>query len=283
MLQVCKRIQKSDDLSADLDEIKQLLGNASIDKRGFLDGARRFFNVLDRLLETEPELFTERILFNRKNSLHIEGITQLISLYVRTIRNADFLEVSFDPVMSAGEMSSLSLWARLYSYLEEREEHRHGRLVLFVDEAETTLHPQWQKNLIRNLIWFFDKMASKLRVHIILASHSPVLLSDIPGGNVCYLSRLDYDVSIQGEVGGSMKRTFASNIYDLYRSQFFVKDGPVGAFAQMKIDDVFTHVHSTSPVDEDVLQEDMKIVSLIGDEPVRRYLTQSLVRCNSRK
>lgn len=276
LLQVCKRIRKSGDISADIDEIEKLLGDTAIDKRGFLDGARRFFGVLYRLLVEEPELFAQRILFKRKNSLPIQGITQLISLYVRTVRNADFLEVAFDPVMSAGEMASLSLWARLYSYLEEREEHKAGRLVLFVDEAETTLHPQWQKNLIRNLIWFFDKMAPKLHIHIILASHSPVLLSDVPGGNVCCLSRSNGDIPIHGEMGSGIGRTFASNIYDLFRSQFFVKDGPVGSFAQMKIDGVFDRIHSEESIDEDILRDDMKIVSLIGDEPVRRYLMQAL-------
>ena len=84
--------------------------------------------------------------------------------------------------MSSGEMAYWTLFARLYDVFRNKMPKNDRRdILLFLDEAETTLHPVWQQQLVRNVIWFLEKFvnektrgdATMRRVHVIFATHSP--------------------------------------------------------------------------------------------------------------
>lgn len=271
--EVCSVVVRRKDDAMGQAAIDDFLADSSQDPRGFLTGAKRFFGVLPKALIVYPELFSKRILFQDSAEKDLALITQLATLYTHTLRNPDFITIEFDPQMSSGEMASLSTWGRLYDYLEERSEHRTGNLLIYIDEAETALHPQWQQGFVRNLIWFFDLMATRLKIHVVLASHSPVLLSDVPGGNVCYLPRSADDAGGERLELVRAQRTFAANIYELFRSQYFLQDGPIGAFAKMKIDGVLGKIKSGDGESVELDDDDFRIIRMIGDNPVRHYLS----------
>ena len=193
--------------------------------------------------------------------------------------SAPFINVTIANV-SSGEMSYLAMFARLHSVMKRlgysRERHVSAKtplhVILFMDEAETTMHPEWQRQLVSNIIWYFEGFTSNVRVHVIFASHSPMLLSDVPSKNVIYL-----DPNNNFETPES----FGANIFDLYRSGFFLDKGTVGSFAQKKIDDlvekVFSLVRSRkSDEAESISDEDRQLVDLIADKDVARYLKEWL-------
>jgi len=176
--------------------------------------------------------------------------------------------------MSSGEMAYWTLFARLYEVLRQKGVEVQKRdLLLFLDEAETTLHPEWQRQLVSNIIWFLEEYANGRHVHVIFATHSPMILSDVPKGNVICLGDL---------VDGEQKKTFGANIFDLYRYGFVLKDGTVGSFAQKKIDDlvekVFSLVRNRGKSDkrESITVADRQLVDLIADKNVARYLREWL-------
>ena len=51
--------------------------------------------------------------------------------------------------------------------------------------------------------------------------------------------------------------SFAANIYDLLKDEFFLRDGTIGAFASNKISEILSK--------DIVEQEDIDIINLIGD------------------
>ncbi|MCG3694450.1 AAA family ATPase [Aliarcobacter butzleri] len=57
-----------------------------------------------------------------------------------------------------------------------------NRLIL-LDEPDNTLHPNWQKEYINLLVTL---LKDKKYIHIIITSHSPFLISDLPKENVIF-------------------------------------------------------------------------------------------------
>lgn len=173
-------------------------------------------------------------------------LMSMVEGYLECLGTVEFLDFAFSPMLSSGEASFLSLWGRLYDCIKKIEKSPQKKMsnkdvgydvLLFMDEAETTLHPEWQRKLVWYTIWFFEHFARNARAHIVFASHSPMLLSDIPKSNVAFLlhGRNDYPVEKMRDDLAKIKNTFGANIYELYQSTYFLNKGPVGEFAHHKI------------------------------------------------
>lgn len=218
---------------------------------------------------------------------YLKEILLLVDLHFRAKSILDFLSFSPYPRMSAGEQSFFCTWGRLYNYYVgavgsdghdfatgEKGGSRpadHDALVYF-DEAETTMHPDWQRQLVRFTIWFFETFAPWVHPHIIFATHSPMLLSDVPIGNVVLLAMREDGKSF---VGNSLKRenTFAANVFDLYRESFFLKDGFSGIFAQEKLDTLLRKIKRivVEEKTERIAFDEWALADLVGDPNVRKY------------
>lgn len=187
------------------------------------------------------------------------------------------ISFEIEPGMSSGELAYLMLWGRLYDAVTA-DAMRGKHTIFFFDEAETTLHPDWQRRLISNLLWMFENIAPGVSAHLIMASHSPILLSDIPKGNVLFLfdSKDKLRRSRQVREIRKLKDTFGANIFDLLRLSFFLEEGTVGGFAQKKIDGltqkIFDKVSKKTETSEGITEEDRAVSRLVGDEIVNRYL-----------
>lgn len=202
--------------------------------------------------------------------------------YLNCVDRIDFLGFEFFPPLSSGEMSFLSMWGRLYEFVRKREkEHRPYDVMVFLDESETALHPSWQRKLVWYTIWFFEHFAPHARAHLLFASHSPILLSDIPKSNVHFMFGDSRKRGHQQKELARLADTFAANVFDLYRLSFFMDEGTVGKFASMKVNGVLRKFSSRKelfndlclPVEDKYLE---RVVKLIGDPFIHRYLTRRL-------
>ena len=226
-------------------------------------------------------------------------VLRLVDAHAECQTILDFLTFDVDPRMSSGELSFLLLWARLYHHFCDTPDFRNscrGRfnlanpktwplaknVILFLDEAETTLHPEWQRHLVRNVIWFFETFAPWVHPHIVFATHSPMLLSDVPIGNVVILRKSENTgitkVITPASIG--ISNTFGANIFDLYRHSFFLEGLPIGSFAREKILGVLSKIRHLRddkglPVEDIRLKhEDWRVVGLVGDGLLKRYFRQ---------
>lgn len=181
--------------------------------------------------------------------------------------------------LSSGEISRLELYSRLYDVIiserwrkgEYRVLYRpeNGILLLF-DEADMLLHPEWQRSLINDIVTVFPKIFPGQFISVIIATHSPIMLSDIPRQNVLFLKKEDEIKVVDG------CDTFASNIFQLFREGFFIGDTGIGVFAEKKLKDIVSYIHgkrneSGNKSDD---KEIIKLISTVGDAFLRNKLEE---------
>lgn len=214
---------------------------------------------------------------------------QLVLDHAAAKTTVDFLTLELDPHLSTGEMCYMSLWGRLMQkcdYLRKIGGPRN--ILLFMDEAETSLHPSLQRKLVWLTIWFFGAFCADFKVQVIYLSHSPLVLSDIPIGNVVLLRR-EFG-SARTEVvppdKASMRNTFAANVFDLFKMSFFIGDSSIGAFATEKLRSVSSYLveharherslKATYRVAEMADPQMRMIVDQLGDRFLWRYFSDRL-------
>ncbi len=138
--------------------------------------------------------------------------------------------------MSSGERQLLySLSYVLYhiknlsSIIPDANRVKYKHLNLIFDEAELYYHPEYQRIFIKRLLESlacFDLSKDIDSINIIIVTHSPFILSDIPTGNILFLGN-----------GSKKPQTFGANIYDLLKGSFFM-DYAIGGIAKYKIDEI---------------------------------------------
>lgn len=215
----------------------------------------------------------------------LKWISNFATHLYRIGRDNNFLRFTFMR-MSSGEMAYLTMLARLYAVVSGSVDEEYGEtsstqkeIVLYLDEAETTLHPEWQRFLVYALIWFVSKFATGKSVHLIFASHSPVLLSDIPKSHAIFLAhapRCDFPSVVESACDIEVN-TFGNNIFDLYRYVFTRDNGAVGAFASRKITEALNEVAQVVKArnNGDQMRLSAKaesVLGLVGDCGLSRYL-----------
>lgn len=120
-------------------------------------------------------------------------------------------------------------------------------LLLFLDEADLTYHPEWQRQFVSVLTailpeMFRDPYSEKNEqsgckdIQVILATHSPLMLSDFPKASTIYLKRNTSTGNITEVTTQGYQSTFGENIYTILKDSFFMDDS-VGEFAKRKIND----------------------------------------------
>ena len=108
---------------------------------------------------------------------------------------------------------------------------------------------------------------------IIIATHSPFILSDIPQSNILYLENgKNVDSS-------EFKNPFAANICDVLYQSFFLKNGFLGEYARQKLNEIFhylTERHKYIP--QKKLSEIKSLIELVGDPFIKMHINQLLDR-----
>lgn len=184
--------------------------------------------------------------------------------------------ISFSWELSSGETSLLNIFARLNSVLKTRylpngqkeqylpdenmEDRTEENVVLLLDEIEVSLHPEWQRNIINELLKFIQYAFTGSSVQVIMTTHSPIMLSDIPKQNVVYL--IDNELEENKDVYLIQPETFGSNIFKLYNNAFFLDKGAIGEFAKGKLEILLKEILDGNGDKEDL----QKRINLIGDD-----------------
>lgn len=163
---------------------------------------------------------------------------------------------------STGELVLL-FYVEKFTKIKEKRNNE----ILLIDESELYLHPDWQKKFIHFLCNLFKN--SEFKRQIIISSHSPFILSDIPKNNVIFLKDGKQDM------GTNHKQTFGANIHTLLSDGFFMEEGLMGEFAKSKIEDVINFLQDKTTRIE-TYNEAEKIISMIGEPILKMKLEKML-------
>ena len=116
-------------------------------------------------------------------------------------------------------------------------------IIILLDEPDLQLHPEWQQKFIDMLLQLLWLYFPKIKFQIIITTHSPILLSDIPKSNVIFIDKnTDGSSIVCNEV--DFNETFAANIHSLYNNSFFLEGIPIGGFAKRKVEELYNRINN---------------------------------------
>lgn len=179
-------------------------------------------------------------------------------------------------------------------------------VILFIDEADLTFHPEWQRQFVAVLSTFVPRLFQNpydetddreepegcREIQIIMTTHSPLMLGDFPAASVIYLKREDEKKEKHEGSNASITvndrsqlQTFGQNLYTILKDGFYLTNGTIGELAHRKIKQVLA---CTNAIREDVSElekasDKEKIANLLkelDDHTAKtvQYLPKGIIR-----
>lgn len=179
----------------------------------------------------------------------------------------------FNWYLSTGELAAFSMYSRLIKASRDRKmidalRYNCEYVWICLDEAETSYNPEWQRKLVKDLIKYLPRIFAGKKIQLFLATHSPIILSDIPRCNIAFLKSADSSRQEQNNI----QETFGANIHTLYSKGFFL-DSLIGEFAKNKIQYVIDRLNN--PEEQDI-EDIQKHIDLIGEPILKNQLQKML-------
>lgn len=247
--------------------------------RTFLNDIHWCLEIVDEICSFDDNIGYYIDVRNEDGSLY-NLVEHLLSN--RIYLTAKFFDMSYShslhdiTVLSSGEQELLNLLSRLYYAVviaPTKFDNLRSPSLLLLDEAEIGFHPEWQRQYVNQLCKFIRLLLVPAghNFQIVLTSHSPIILSDIPKCCTNFLKEEHgYVVNNRDE----QVETFAENIFNLYRRSFFMEEGLIGEFASNKIEDLKARIEQCHSCEEmNIIRTD---IDIIGDAFIKRYLQSKL-------
>lgn len=175
-------------------------------------------SVYDRMSLLPPSFFKSKVIMNKVDE---KG---------KTIGHVPFSR------LSSGERQFMFTTSTILYHLLNLRSVRKGRpkyrcFNIVLDEVELCFHPEYQRTFIFDFLRIIKLLGFQDRcsLNVIITTHSPFILSDIPDTNILYLK----DGHPEDKSG--FINPFAANVNDILKQSFFLNNGFIGKFAQRKI------------------------------------------------
>lgn len=107
---------------------------------------------------------------------------------------------------------------------------RYKNVCVVLEEIELYYHPQLQQQFVNYFLNGLKQITLEniKSIHLIIVTHSPYVLSDIPHTNVLALKKDEEEPVLD-------LRSFGANVYDMLKDSFFLEGGAMGMFAQWEV------------------------------------------------
>ena len=230
------------------------------DNSGFLDvneilGNKKYENYDDVMKLLPPPFIKSELQFTKK----------------KTKNNDDYITFA---KMSSGErqmyysLSNVFYHIRNIAGIKENGKRvvSYHHINLIFDEAELYYHPEYQRKFVSMLlsgIAFCHINKTLIRsINIVIITHSPFILSDIPDTNILFLGSNDKDGI----------KTLGANIYNILKGGFFL-DYAIGDHIKAKLQTYLEIYHQ--PLDDRAtkfaeVKDEMKyVIDHLGEEYLR--------------
>lgn len=231
-------------------KIKKLLDNKCRDERlaAYYIKALKEICVLEKILQGVPKIpntLTEEDMaykcgweldFSTQRKVYIEFcgyINDLVdegSSFVLKYININEINMSSGERAVQNYFSWLYMLPELHKITGKVHNGVRENILVLIDEIDLYVHPDWQRKMIYYVIERFRTEFKDKNIQIILTTHSPLVLSDIPKENVILLKTEEGGFTvIDKEIN-----TFASNTYKLLKNGFFM-ESTMGELSQERI------------------------------------------------
>ena len=149
---------------------------------------------------------------------------------------------------------------------ETRIKYKNFNIIL--DEIELCFHPEYQREFVSKLLGYLTRMIENKEnyfFNIIIATHSPFILSDIPNCNIMYLERNKNQLDNK-----EFDETFSANINDILRQSFFLENGFIGKYAQKRINSLLDYLDDKNKEWNEISAK--RFIDLIGEPIIKQEL-----------
>lgn len=251
--------------------MRDFLENLIIFKEGKKE---RFLALIDQLIKMIREGFSPLGSIENSLAIPLEAAKSIHEIEEELLRQLPFqsdlaLVKFFWRQMSTGEKAYLNLFSRFhYAFEKMKAENRfeHSDLIyLLIDEPSTGFHPQWQKEYLNNLLFYLKKTGNS-NFHLIIATHSPYLVSDLQKEDVVSLRT----EKVQGK--NYTDNTFGANIHELLADDFYLQNGFMGEFARQKINEAVLKIDKYGELSSEERRNLKSFVNIIGEPIVKERL-----------
>jgi ABC-type cobalamin/Fe3+-siderophores transport system ATPase subunit len=201
--------------------------------------------------------------------------------YKAAVWNTSFLDFKWRG-LSDGEQNVLTLFSRFHDGIRRMNDRNEGlalanppsNYLLLIDEGTESYHPEWQRKFLDSLMQHLPPMFGPgARLQIVLATHSPFIVSDLPNACINLLKK--------GEApkhGVNLKdRYFGANVHSLFAHSFFMKS-TIGEWAGRKINNLISYLQgqATDDIPDDATAQ--KWIDLVAEPILRNELQRMLDR-----
>jgi len=245
--------------SSQLDELLNLITSKNLEVI-FTDGLiytipkiKQSFNFLIYLEKQQDSFLIQDTLSLRNNEELLNNLPPWIDCNFIDKDGKTFFDLSY------GQKFLITFLYDILYHVDSLVPYRqYKNIILMLDEVELGLHPNWQKEYVSLLIEVLKPYQDRFHFQIIVASHSPYIISDLPKENVIFLDTVKFKddktkkaypkLNIKDlENGNSINvskhidiNSFGANIHTLLSDGFFMKGGLMGEFAKKKIEDIIS-------------------------------------------
>ncbi|WP_339865368.1 AAA family ATPase [uncultured Algoriphagus sp.] len=188
-------------------------------------------------------------------------------------------EIEFESLSSGQKQQLYSISSILYhiSNIESVSRPRgnsnkikYSYINIVLEEIELYSHPEMQRIFLNNLLNAISALHLKdvKSINIVIITHSPFILSDIPLENVMLLKEngLPEDKS-------NFSQTFGSNIHELFTNSFFLKNSLMGEFARRRIEQLIEELNIAKRISKEEFQNNYKKrIEIIGEPFIQSKL-----------
>ncbi len=183
------KVERAEGISIDLYNLRKLRDKIrNVNNDDNVENFIKVLNVLEEKINNIRKVISNRTfkLYNIKYRYTIIPmdifVHEILSIYkeyashefsIPIIKDIVFLNKTGSNVLlselSSGEITMLFRFLPLVKEIEDNS-------IILIDEPETHLHPKWT----REFISYLESLFSDYKVHVMIATHSPVIASDVP-------------------------------------------------------------------------------------------------------
>lgn len=273
---------EKNDYKNNLDDIvKYFMQEFEIDRNTSYNISKKYFQKIDIIINKLRKFndnYYSKGQFLIDITQNINDILEIIELHKSiTATVAGFLSFRLYPIMSDGHQEFFNLFSKLYMAIntpfDNKKPNDNDTILILLDEPDNFLHPEWQRQFIDILVSFLSKNYLNYNFNIFIATHSPIMLSDIPKQNIIFLR----DFENQKFDGN----TLGANIHNILKNGFFL-DKTMGEYIS-KIIENFIQLYYKDKNQENIslsLHDKIQIfdfvIKNIGDKYIQNILINHL-------
>lgn len=167
--------------------------------------------------------------YNKKDTFPMSGLSSGERQIAGTISSFAYHLANIDSVWEDSNVKDLGKRQEASGVVEQIPVVQYKYAYVVFDEVELYFHPNLQRRYVKLLMATLQNLHLKHMegINILLVTHSPFVLSDLPRSNVLAL----------GEESDDVKETFCANIHEMLGSSFFM-DYTVGDLSRTQVEEI---------------------------------------------